>query len=164
MWVPVKGFERLYQVNEKGDVYSTRSGIIIKQSVMASGYKYVHLCNGKTSKSKRVHRLVAEAFIENPNDYKQVNHKNGNKQDNRRENLEWCDAFMNMNHAKEIGLFKTSGEDNPSSKLTWRKVKNIRKKYISGDKRYGLKGLAKKYGVSNVMIGKIINNKCWKET
>lgn len=159
----VVGFEGLYTVDDLGNVYSVRNNKILKRVVFPSGYVYVHLCKNGTGKCVRLHRLVAEHFIPNPNNYEQVNHINGIKTDNYVDNLEWCDCFYNMNHAKQNGLFRTDGENNPSAKLTWNDVYEIRRTYIRGSKKNGTKALAKKYNVTNVMIGKIVRNECWKE-
>lgn len=159
----VKGFEGLYSVDENGRVYSKRRNGYIKPVTMNGRYQYVHLLNKKDGidKTVRLHRIVAEAFIANPNNYTQVNHINGNKCDNRAANLEWCNAYQNMRHAINAGLWNTKGEHNPSAKLTAEQVKKIRKEYIRGSKAHGTVALGAKYGVSSVMIGKIVNNKNW---
>ncbi len=162
MRLPVSGFEGLYEVDENGTIFSLRSNQSLKPIKMESGYLYVHLCDGKATKLKRIHRIVAEAFIANPKGYAQVNHKNGNKCDNRALNLEWCNAFHNMRHAMEMGLFNPTGESNPSSKLTKDIVECIRMEYRRGSREKGTAGLAKKYGVSNVMISKIVRGENWK--
>lgn len=160
----IKGFEGLYSVDENGRVYSLRSAKRLKEIRMQSGYMYVHLCNGKNkTKLVRLHRIVAEAFLEPKEGMDQVNHINGNKADNRAENLEWCTQKQNTIHAIKTGLYATSGENNPSAKLTYEQVKSIRNEYIRNDKERGTKGLARKYGVTDVMIGKIVRNECWKD-
>ena len=158
----IPGYENLYEVDEEGYVYSLRKGIIIKPVQMQNGYLYAHLCNGKKTKFVRIHRLVAEAFLPNPNKYGQVNHINGNKHDNRVANLEWCDGYQNMSHAIANGLFKPKGEDNPACKLSAEIVKQIRKEYQHGSHDFGTRALGKKYGVSSVMIGKIVRGENWK--
>lgn len=159
----VTGFEGLYTIDESGNVYSVRNKRPIKPVLFPSGYEYVHLCKNGNSKIIRLHRLVAEHFIPNPHDYKQVNHINGVKTDNYASNLEWCNSYQNMKHAQETGLFKTAGEDNPSAKLKWKDVHAIRKEYVKGSKEHGTHALAKKYNVTNVMISKIVRGECWKE-
>ena len=160
----VIGYEGKYVVDDSGNVFSVRANKYLVPVKMESGYLYAHLCDGKNgTKLKRIHRIVAEAFIENPCGYVQINHKNGNKEDNRVENLEWCSRKQNMQHAIKHGLFKTSGADNPSAKLSWEQVNIIREEYVYKDKQYGAKALAKKYGVTDVMIGKIVHGECWKE-
>ena len=158
----VCGYEGLYKVDENGNVFSVRNNKLLKRMMFPSGYEYVHLCNGKgKTKLFRVHRLVAETFIPNPNNLPEVNHKDGDKLNNNIKNLEWCTNLENMRHSVETGLRNIKGENNPSAKLTVKDVINIRKEYIPKSKEFGTVALARKYGVTNVMIGKIIRNECW---
>lgn len=158
----VCGYEGLYKVDENGNVFSVRNNKLLKRMMFPSGYEYVHLCNGKgKTKLFRVHRLVAETFIPNPNNLPEVNHKDGDKLNNNVKNLEWCTNLENMRHSVETGLRNIKGENNPSAKLTVKDVVNIRKEYVPKSKEFGTVALARKYGVTNVMIGKIIRNECW---
>lgn len=157
----VKGYEGLYTVDRNGVIFSLKRGKTKKSVVFPNGYSYVNLHKNGKARSVRVHRIVAEAFLENPHGHEQVNHINGNKTDNRLSNLEWCNAFQNMKHAQTSGLFNVCGESNPSAKLTYKKVESIRKEYVRGSREYGTKALARKYGVSCVMIGKIVRNENW---
>ena len=161
----VCGYEGLYKVDENGNVFSVRNNKLLKRMMFPSGYEYVHLCNGKgKTKLFRVHRLVAETFIPNPNNLPEVNHKDGDKLNNNVKNLEWCTNLENMRHSVETGLRNIKGENNPSAKLTVKDVINIRKEYIPKSKEFGTVALARKYGVSNVMIGKIIRYECWVDS
>ena len=84
----VCGYEGLYKVDENGNVFSVRNNKLLKRMMFPSGYEYVHLCNGKgKTKLFRVHRLVAETFIPNPNNLPEVNHKDGDKLNNNVKNL-----------------------------------------------------------------------------
>ena len=160
----VVGYEGRYVVDDCGNVFSVKSNKYIAPIAMPSGYVYVHLFNGDgKGKLMRLHRVVAEAFIDNPCGLDQVNHINGDKADNKATNLEWCSQGENMAHAIRTGLFKVSGEDNPSAKLTWNTVKEIRREYVRGDRENGTRALGVKHGVSNVMISKIVRGECWKE-
>jgi hypothetical protein len=102
---PIKGFPEYY-ISDKGEVWSAKSKKRLKQWKVSHGYMCVELSNGgrHNRKQARVHRLVAEAFIPNPNNKPQVNHKNGDKTDNRVSNLEWVTAAENARHASEIGI------------------------------------------------------------
>lgn len=97
MATPVDGFPR-YLVDEIGNVYSTISNKYIKTSITRGGYKTVELFNENGSKRMLVHRLVAKAFIPNPNNYPQVNHIDENPSNNCVDNLEWCTSKYNMNY------------------------------------------------------------------
>lgn len=103
IWKDITGYEGLYQISNNGNVKSlgnnkTKKEKILKPSVDGDGYLFVKLCKNRKLKYFKVHRLVAQAFISNPNNLPQVNHKNEIKDDNRLENLEWCDAKYNINY------------------------------------------------------------------
>ena len=100
----VNNFED-YTVDTEGRVYSKRKQRYLKQSINKFGYCKVTLQKDKYKKIYSVHRLVAEAFIDNPQKLPQVNHIDGNKQNNNVSNLEWSSAKHNMNEAVRIGLF-----------------------------------------------------------
>ena len=99
IWKDCKGYEGKYQVSNLGRVWSIGSQKYLKGSYGKDGYIKVNLTakNGKV-KTERIHRLVALAFLDNSNNYPQVNHKDENKQNNCVDNLEWCDAKYNANH------------------------------------------------------------------
>lgn len=122
-WKDIKGFEDLYQISDTGMIkskpkcYKTgkngritfTSGETIMKQHLNKGYYFVRLCKeGKTS-LHRVHRLVAEAFIDKEINKPFINHINGDRSDNRVENLEWCDQRQNVIHAYQIGLNKGRG-------------------------------------------------------
>ena len=97
MGVPVKGYEQ-YFVNERGNIYSSISQKYLKPNITAGGYCTVELFRGGKSKRLLVHRIVAAAFIPNPNNLPEVNHKDENPLNNSVSNLEWCDHKYNMNY------------------------------------------------------------------
>ena len=98
-WRDVVGFEGEYKVSDTGLVYSNKTNKVLKP-LISNGYCKIMF--GR--KTYRIHRLVAKAFIPNPNNYTCINHKNGNKKDNRIENLEWCNHSMNLIHAYQNEL------------------------------------------------------------
>ena len=114
-WVDIEGFDNEYQINQFGGIRTLKNSPKLKkydllkpQTSKRNGYVYQMLYKNGKPKLVRVHRLVAKAFLPNPNNFSQVNHKDGNKQNNSVDNLEWCDQSYNMKHAYENGLQKPS--------------------------------------------------------
>lgn len=107
MWKDIKGYEGLYQVSDKGQVrrfYKDRYPKMLKNRPSANYYT-VSLSNKCAKKTFAVHRLVAETFLDKPEGATEVNHKDGNKLNNRVENLEWVTQKENQQHAiKTLGL------------------------------------------------------------
>lgn len=139
VWRPVKGFPD-YKVSNSGNVSSNtrivegrsgskyiRQGKAMSLTKNTSGYLVVKLCrNGKPLQAK-VHRLVAEAFIENPLLLPLINHRNGIKIDNKVDNLEWCTPKDNIIHAYQTGLCAgRPGASNSMAKLCIEQVRWIR--------------------------------------
>lgn len=103
-WKQIEGFPN-YSVSEEGRVRNDRRMRVLKPLVMSKGYHGQRLyINNTQAKTVKLHRLVALAFLPNPLNLPQVNHKDGNKANNHRDNLEWCDGFHNMRHAFDTGL------------------------------------------------------------
>lgn len=96
IWRDVKGYEGLYQVSSLGNIRSVECKNL--RWHITFGHASVWLYKGRVRKKKFVHRLVAEAFLENPNKCNIVNHKDENGLNNHVENLEWCDAKYNTNY------------------------------------------------------------------
>lgn len=114
IWVDITEYEGLYQISNRGRVrshYSKNGRLTTKYTILAlgtdrDGYPKLTLCKNKKYKYVKVHRLVAETFIHNPNKLPQINHIDGDKLNNTVENLEWCDAEYNIKHAHDTGLHK----------------------------------------------------------
>ena len=119
VWKDIKGYEGLYQISNLGKVRKLRfiNNICNKEKIFLitpqkinSGYLKVSLYKNSNFENKLVHRLVAETFIDNPNHYLEVNHKDGNKYNNNADNLEWCNRKQNMQHAVKTKLYKAPNE------------------------------------------------------
>ena len=100
IWCPIKGYEGLYEVSDKGRVKSLKFGKerILKPVRNTCGYLQVSLYKKGEMKPYRIHRLVAKTFIPNPDNLPQVNHIDENPSNNKSENLEWCDQKYNNNY------------------------------------------------------------------
>src|ERR1035441_217154 len=160
---PIIGYEGYYEVNNLGDVYSCERRIRVKgnhlertykrkklgQYLTHDGYLYVCLCKSSVSKNLTVHRLVARAFIPNPLNKPEVNHKNFNTQDNDINNLEWVTGLENRQHSTKNNRTKKG------HRLTKATVLEIREKY----KDSSSPKLAKEYGVDHTTILSIVNRK-----
>lgn len=101
VWKKIKEFPN-YSVSDEGEVRNDLSGRMLTIFNNSSGYKVVHISSDKSKKTVRVHRLVAQAFIANPQKKSCVNHINGNRGDNRVENLEWCTHSENNAHSYRV--------------------------------------------------------------
>ncbi len=175
IWIDIKDWEGKYQISNLGRVKSLpKFGInpygaitklkdttIRKQVFDKKGYLMVKFSNGaKFFKNKKIHRLLAEAFIPNPNNLPQINHKNGIKHYNTIENLEWTNNSGNQKHAFKLGLNKPHiGENNFKSKLKNNDIIDIRNRHKNGE---SYSNIAKDYPVSSEQISTIVKRKNWK--
>ena len=114
IWKDIEGSEELYQVSNMGRVKSLRKNIILKNQ-RARGYERVILCIKNSPKNYSVHRLVATAFVPNPDNLPQVNHKDENKLNNCVDNLEWCTPKYNINYGT-ISIRKSQKQLNDKNK------------------------------------------------
>lgn len=119
-------------------------------------YGYVSLTNNGVSNNFYIHRLVAIAFLPNPELKPQVNHIDGNKFNNNYSNLEWCTAKENLYHARKTGLNKQNGSDSVNSKLSEKEVLEIRDSILTCEI------LSVMYNVSSSSIHNIKTKKTWK--
>lgn len=108
MWRTVDGFEE-YEVSDSGAIRNKSTRHLLKPWSATGGYLYVAFYRNGKGHTKRLHRIVAKAFCENPKGKPQINHIDGNKTNNRADNLEWCYHSENMIHAYENGLQTTIG-------------------------------------------------------
>lgn len=171
IWKPILGYEDLYEVSNKGDVRSLpkirnsksgskalHKGRVIKKYVRNEYYS-VMLYKDNKPKNHTIHRLVAVAFIPNPEGKKTVNHKDANKSNNRVENLEWATWSENNLHAHVVGLHNQKGSNNNSAKLNERDIEEI---FEFRHKGFLYKEIAEIYNVTPSTIGNIIRKKTWK--
>ena len=162
VWKDIEGYGGVYQISNFGRIKSFSNRSKGKELALVrnpSGYMYIHLwINGKC-RYFRVHRLLAKAFIPNPENKPEINHKNGIKDDNKVENLEWCTHKENMEHAFKIGLKSHIGEKHPCAKLKNSDVQEIRRLL-----KYGLKQcfIAKMFLSSDRIISHINTGSRWK--
>ena len=173
----IKGYEGLYSVTTDGNVISRykeytmpRNGGIRKSNerILRPGnegkYLFVVLQKNGYKKHYKVHRLVAEAFVDNPYNKPIVNHINGIKTDNRAENLEWVTHKENSKHAVDTGLRlyqNVSSEKSNLAKITNLEALEIRRYYDNGGSKT-TRQLAKEYGVEKSTIVRIKNRKTFK--
>lgn len=158
-WIDCEEFEKLYKISESGEVFSVRSGIFLKGSLSNCGYPVVTLQNKGFKKTMSVHRLVAKAYIPNPENKPQINHIDGNKQNNNVSNLEWSTHSENMKHAHEIGLARSQkGTSNNANKLSEEEVLAIKDYKTKG------KGPTEISRLMGLPFGRVVNvyyGKCW---
>lgn len=112
IWKDITGYEGLYQVSNLGRVRNVKSFKILKPSYGVDGYLQLCLTKGSKKSTKKIHRLVAQAFMENINNYETIDHIDCNKTNNNVNNLEWCTREENI-----------SGKRNTASGYIWKLAK-----------------------------------------
>lgn len=175
IYKPIPNTDKLYWVSNDGIIQSrhfNKKKILHQSTTTASarrsgGHKRVTIFTKQGKKKYLVHRLVAQAFIPNPNNYPQINHIDGVKSNNHYSNLEWCTQSMNTLHSYHVLGQKspnntwTKGENNPGAKLTKSQVIEIRN--LRQTSKLTQEQIAKLYNVSRHCILKILNNKSWQK-
>jgi hypothetical protein len=159
-WFPIFGYEKLYEVSTLGRVKRLPSGLysdghILKLKPAKGGYLQVGLCKNSKVYNAKVHRLVALTFLLNLDGTKQVNHIDGDKENNNVDNLEWVTPLENTTHAIKIGLRKSKPK--PPVKLSNKQINEIR--LILQSKELNYREIAETYNVSKTLIWQIANNK-----
>lgn len=162
-WLPIIGYEGRYEVSNKGRVKTLLKNNskteILKPSNHIQGYLRVGLRKDGISKIISIHRLVASAFIPNPEDKPQVNHIDGIKSNNKIENLEWCTQKENAAHAVLNGIYNSAkGENAGHSKLKDSDIYKVYELLKENKKPYQI---AKIIGISKSTINLIVHNKIW---
>lgn len=163
-WRNVVGYKDVYKISSLGRVMSLPKQAgrqyrhrkqILSPKITQYGYRAVSLSVNSKVKHIHVHRLIAQAFIPNPENKPFVNHIDGNKLNNSINNLEWCTNDENMKHAVDTGLISFKGELNPSNKLSKEQALDI----FTSDRPY--KDLVEKYNISLPLITKIRSGHVW---
>lgn len=155
-WLPVSGYEELYEVSDHGRVRSLRSGKVLAPCPSREGYVLVSLSRGKAFKAK-VHRLVAEAFIGDGSGLS-VNHRDLDKRNNHVSNLEWVPHADNIRHAVKAGAFDPAGNANQWNKMTPDKVLSLHAKRANGAHPTEL---ATMFGIHVSTVFKILRGATW---
>lgn len=174
IWKDITGYEGYYQVSNLGRVKSLSRELNIKKGVRktkeriiansnnGNGYFVCSLSKGMKRKSILTHRLVAMAFIDNKENFNEVNHKDGNKNNNSSYNLEWCNRQYNINHSWDNKLTNCIGEGHHNSILNNNIVTEMRNKYSGGN--YSYKKLSDEYGVNMFTIRNVIKRYTWNHS
>lgn len=180
IWLDCPEYEKVYQVSNLGRVRSKpifirHDGIfgdengyikhvkIKNQTVNRYGYLTTKLCYDGKCRRLTIHRLVAKAFLTNENNYNQVNHINGNKFDNRLDNLEWVSASQNIQHAYDTGLMTSEhmqGSKHFNAKVNEEDVIEMRRLY--DNKEMKIKQISEKYNIGVSTTYDICKRKTWK--
>lgn len=154
-WRPVPKSD--YEVSDLGNVRNVTTGTMRKFRVNPGGYLACNLQVAGIRKTVRIHCLVAEVFLGSRPNGMTINHCDGNKKNNRAENLEYVTIAENLRHAKAVGL-SPRGSRKPLAKLTDEAVRSIREEVSAGTPR---RELAARYGVNRRTIGHVINGTGW---
>lgn len=166
IWRPIVGYEGLYEISNLARIKSlSKAGSPGEQFLklgakdLSTGYSNVQITKSSKPLTKRIHRLVAEAFLVKPEGLHCVNHKDGVKANNLLENLEWVTYSENVKHAYRLGLSKPPiGEIQGNSKLKTVQVLEIIELMKEGVSN---KDIASKYQIGSVNISRIRNGKRW---
>lgn len=160
----IDGIHTNYIITRNAEVYNIKTGKKLKFGITNVGYYYVNIQLGKRGnyKSKTVHRLVAQAYIPNPNNYPVVNHINGNKLDPSVSNLEWCTFSDNNQHAFDTGLKKpTKGYPGESCNFATHTEEEALQVCNLLQEGYSPKAVSKLFGCSHDFVEKIYARKTW---
>ncbi len=161
----IQNFEGLYSITKDGKVWShLGKGKWRKFGLINDGYFQINLRKNNKNNFFLIHRLVALAYIPNPQNKPRVNHINSKRTDNRVKNLEWVTHSEDIKHSYDFGnrkpIFK-KGENHGRAKLTLTQVLEIRKRKQPED--FYTNKIWKEYGISRVHYQAILNSKSWKE-
>lgn len=173
LWRWIDGWEGRYEVSSLGNVRShftsrgtrRKSPKLLKPWLINTGYPVIGLSNGVYEKRFLVHRLVALAFIANPDGKPCVNHIDSNRNNPHTDNLEWVTRSENQKHAVKHGFLRVpglKGEKCPSAVLTEVQVRQIRADYVYGSTHSNQRVLARRFNVDQDTINNIVRRLTWK--
>lgn len=157
-WKNIVGYKGYYQVSNLGRIFRESSGGISKGYKNKKGYLCISLYKDGNVEGFRVHRLVAEAFIRSPFVGEQINHKDGDKENNIVSNLEWVTCKENIIHAKEVLDVMPRGEEHGQAKLSYRQVAQIVGFLAKGISQ---RKIAEMFGVAQCTVCDINQGKTW---
>ena len=176
VWKDIKGYEGLYQVSNFGRVRSLDryveqmdrwgniasrlyKGKVLSQKISKSGYSQVQLfCARKRGKSAYVQRLVADAFVPNPDNFPEVNHIDENKSNNNSVNLEWCDRYYNTHYGTRNDKIRDYMRKT-RAKISTKEVEKI--KLLSDNK--SVREIAQMFGISYSQVRRILSGANWRD-
>lgn len=147
-----------YSVSSLGRIRNDQTGLVMKERRNPEGYCFAALRSLGRRRDVSVHRLVAAAFIDNPEDKPCVNHIDGNKSNNSVNNLEWCTKSENSKHSFAVGLQSTVGELHPRAKLGEAKVRVMRRCAELGLRNIDI---ASWFGVNPITASAAIHGRNW---
>lgn len=157
-WKQVEGSE--FVVSNQGNIIGRKPDTLMTCYKNKKGYLKLNIWQHGKRKGVFLHRVVAKTFIPNPKGFPQVNHIDGNKENNAVSNLEWCDDSRNLTHAHKLGLRSSEGNRNGNAKLHDWDVKAMRESYKMG---VPTKTLAQLFGVHQTTVQRAISGKrFWK--
>ena len=173
--VAIRGDLDIYVINKDGTIetmprlnnkFEKKEGRVLTKTNNSSGYPRVTLTINGTTKAYFVHRLVALAFIPNPEHKRFVNHKDGNRENSNVDNLEWVTKSENEKYKYSSGqvdpcVHSKPGEDHPMHKLTWDDVNYIRNNYVKGSIYTGQCALARMFNITQANVYDIVHYKSW---
>lgn len=160
-WQPANGYSG-YSVSTLGAVRKDATGRIVPAHKSPNGYLRAGVRSDDGKKGDYIHRIVAKTWVPNPEGKAEVNHKNGDKTDNRPENLEWMTHAENIAHAIKYlgrGTRQLKAEGHPNRKLTVAAVRSIRSLAELGETRASI---SRSFGVAPITVKLIIERRAWR--
>ena len=130
IWKDIEGYEGLYQVSNQGNVKSLKRKYVLADKILipridTDGYALVNLSKHNKKTTFKIHRLVAETFIPNPDNLPEINHKDENKLNNKADNLEWCDRKYNNTYGTRQNLYKVLPQNKKNNTYTSKAIQCI---------------------------------------